>query len=424
MSSIIEAKFLNQKYMHKMLGSFSQATGLYTEAVNMEGKTFFLPGNAERCEFCKFVRSQSKGTVKCQESYKRASLEAAKWQEPYFFRCHAGLVLWAVPILINEESLGSIICGQVLMWEPDEFYWEELKPFNEGNVDFEELKKLVQKLEIVSPKRTQAAADMLFVVVNHFLKRNIHILEEKEAFQEQLQQFRQELEKKKKLPSSETDDYEGYLKKERNFLSYIRLGDRTRAEKTLRKLLIDLYDKVAGDKKTIKLRLIELATLVSRAAVEGGANAERAMAMLNEFNEGVIALDKVEEFLFKIHTIVEKLLEEIFALADKKHLSLVKEARYFMMENYSRSIKIDDIAGHLCISPSHLSHLFRKELNCTVNDYLTRVRVEKAVELMKKHELSVEQVSRSVGFKNQSYLAKVFKKYIGVSPMVYRNSLF
>ncbi|OLN26317.1 PocR ligand-binding domain-containing protein [Desulfosporosinus metallidurans] len=420
----LDSNFLDPNYLEESLGSFHNATGLHIEAINTEGVTFSVPGNFERSEFCRYIRCQPEGEKKCQDSYKRASFEAAKWEEPYFFRCHAGLVIWAVPIMIKGDSLGSIICGQVLMWEPDHFFFQELKKLNIGVQNFEELKNKACKLEVISPARSQAAADMLFVVVNHIVKRNINSLEEIDATRVQQQQIRLEIEDRKKRRLPDLSDYDTYLKKERKFLRYIRLGDRTRANQTLQSLLTDLYTKTVGDLETVKARILELATLTSRAAVEGGANAERIMHLLKEFNKEIEGIERVEKFFYKIQRIVETFLEGIFTLANKKHLAIVKDARDFIMENYALPITVTNVAQHLFISPSHLSRLFREELDCTINDYLTRVRVEQAVEIMKKPEFSVAQVSKAVGFQNQSYFAKVFRKYIGVTPLIYKNSLY
>lgn len=424
MSLSLDSNLLDPQYLEEILGSFFKATGLHIEAINNQGITFSVPGNLERCDFCRFIRSQPQGEKKCQDSYKRASIEAAKWDEPYFFRCHAGLVIWAVPIVFQGVSLGSIICGQVLMWEPDQFFFQELERLNLTVEDFETLKEKARKLEVISPERSQAAADMLFVVVNHIVKRNICTLEEHNATRLQQQRMYRELEERKRKKISEISDYDSYLKKERKFLRYIRLGDRTRANETLQSLLTDLYTETVGNKVTVKVRILELVTLTSRAAVEGGANTERIMRLLKEFNEEIDNIDRVEEFFYKIQHIVETFLESVFTLANKKHLSLVKDARDFMMENYAKPLTVEDVAKHLFISPSHLSRLFREELDCTINDYLTRVRVEQAVEFMKKPELSVAQVAKAVGFQSQSYFAKIFRQYIGVTPLVYKNSLF
>ncbi|MHB8074334.1 PocR ligand-binding domain-containing protein [Desulfosporosinus fructosivorans] len=416
--------FLDPKYLEEILGSFSKATGLHIEAVNRRGETLAILGNKRRSDFCQFIRSHTKGEKKCLDSYKEATLEAAKWNEPYFFRCHAGLVIWAVPIILDNVFLGSIICGQVLLWKPDEFFLRELKKSNSKDIDFDVLKQKIKTLSITSPEQSQAAADMLFVVVNHLVKRNIHTMEEENAYHLQRLQIKADLENRKKKATAEFSDYRSYLKKERRFLSYIRLGDKTRAESTLKDLLTDLLTKTAGDKATIKIRVLELASLSSRAAVEGGADADQVMVKLQGFNNEINSIERIEEFFFKIHKVIEAFLDGIFKLADKKHLSLVNNARNFVMENYHKPLTIKATADYLFISPSHLSRLFRLELDCTFNDYLTRVRVEKAVELMKKPEYSVEQVAKAIGFKSQSYFAEVFRKYIGVTPLIYKNSLF
>lgn len=249
-------------------------------------------------------------------------------------------------------------------------------------------------------------------------------MEEEKAYHLQRLQIKSDLENRKKKNVIGFTDYGAYLKNERRFLSYIRLGDKTRAESTLKNLLTDLLTKTAGDKATLKIRVLELASLSSRAAVEGGADAEQVMVKLQNFNNEVNRIERIEEFFFKVHKVIEEFLDGIFQLADKKHLSLVNNARNFIMENYHKPLTLKAAADHLFISPSHLSRLFRLELDCTFNDYLTRVRVEKAVELMKKPEFSVEQVSKAIGFKSQSYFAEVFRKYIGVTPLIYKNSLF
>jgi len=413
---------LNQETLQEILGSFSQATGLHVEAVNNAGETFFVPRDLERCAFCQLIRSQPKGARKCQDSYKRASLEAAKWQEPYFFRCHAGLVIWAVPIMLDGVSVGSIICGQVLMWEPDPYFFHELQRSNEGGVSFEELKARAGQLEVISPARCQAAADMLFVVVNHLARRELHALEQMNARRKEQERLRRELEERKRA-DRQINDYASYLRKERRLLQYLRVGDRDQAKADLQSLLVDLYTKTVGDQAATKARIFELAALCSRAAVDGGVNADHAMSILHGFELELQGLERIEEYFSRAERLVEKFLEDIFALADKKHLSLVQNARRYIMENYYKPLTIEDVAQQLFVSPSHLSRLFREQLDCTVNDYLTRVRIEKAVEIISKPEYSIEQVARAVGFQSQSYFAKVFRKYLGVTPLVYRNSL-
>lgn len=415
--------FLNPNYLDEILGNFTQATGLRIEAVNYRGETFSIPGKQERSPFCQCIRGHNTGKKRCIDSYKRATVESVKWDEPFFFRCHAGLVIWSVPIIYKEAALGSIICGQVLLWKPDSFFIHELRVSN-SDINLEDLEDTISQLTVISPAQAQAAANLLFVVVSHLLKKSLHDIEEEKAYKLLQQQIHSEIIERKKETENPGISYDIYLKNERRFLQYIRLGDKSRSEKTLQDLIIQIYTRVGGDKTLIKSRVLELASLTSRAAVEGGADAEQVINSLNTFEDKLQRIDRVEEYLYRIKEIVDNFLEGIFILADKKHLSLVKNARSYILENYSKPLTISDAAEHLFISPSHLSRLFRQELDCTFNDYLTRVRVERAVELMKKPELSVKQVAQGVGFQNQSYFAKIFRKYIGVTPLTYKNSLF
>ncbi|QDR81642.1 PocR ligand-binding domain-containing protein [Sporomusa termitida] len=422
---MVDRNLVDLQYLQEVLENFSKATGLHVAIVNKAGESFGLFATAERCEFCRYIRSKPSGVAKCRASYKQATQEASKWEEPYFFRCRAGLVIWVVPISLRGISLGSIICSQVLLWKPDRFFYQELRELNPEVDDFAEMEIKVNQLDIIAPDRFQAAADVLYVTVNQLMQRDLLVLEKVDTYKIQ-QRIRKELEERKQQQRStakEENDYGTYLQRERSFLRYIRLGDKTRAEKNLHTLLTQLFVKATGDQRTIKMRIVELAALVSRAAVEGGAEPEVVMVMLQQFNEKINDCRQMEEFFSRMQKLVTAFLDQSLSLEDKKHSGLVNEAKSFIMENFSRSIKIDDVAAQLFISPSYLSRLFRQELNCTVNDYITRVRVEQAVELMKKPELSVAQVSQSVGFQSQSYFAKVFCKHIGVAPLTYRNSL-
>ena len=80
-----------------------------------------------------------------------------------------------------------------------------------------------------------------------------------------------------------------------------------------------------------------------------------------------------------------------------------------------------DIANSIYISQYYLSHLFKQNLNMTINEYITRVRIEKSIELMKKREFSINDIMKMVGFNSQSHFTKTFKKLMGSTPASYRN---
>ncbi|MCF8011106.1 MAG: PocR ligand-binding domain-containing protein [Clostridiales bacterium] len=115
----------------KILETYNSSTDLTAFIVDPNGDPIIMNKNPlESCRFCKVIRENPQARKRCSEAYARAGKLAATMGEPYIFRCPAGLVEWATPILYKGQHLGTIICGQILMWEPEDFFWIELSIMN------------------------------------------------------------------------------------------------------------------------------------------------------------------------------------------------------------------------------------------------------------------------------------------------------
>lgn len=101
----------------------------------------------------------------------------------------------------------------------------------------------------------------------------------------------------------------------------------------------------------------------------------------------------------------------------------VLNAVKFIQFNYSHEIGIDDIAQAVGISRSHLYRVFMNNTGCSPIDYLTQYRIDEACALLKNSSLSIAEIAVSVGFFDQFYFSRVFKKNVGVPPSRYLASL-
>lgn len=413
--------YLDNEYGEQILSKFSKATGLYVAGVYTSGKTFLKLKGIEMCEFCSYIKGDSYRSIKCEQSYQKACKESLKWQSPYFFRCHAGLVMWAVPIIANEVEIGCIICGQVLLWEVDEFFLEELKEFNTDVEDFDLLCEKVKKLEIISAQKCQSAADMLLLVVNYLVKTNNNIFLEQKNKQYWRNQIIKELEEKKINNIDVQFDYETYLKREKRLMQYIRVGNKEKIINLIPKIFVDIEVLSTSDLSLIRKRILELLTMISRAIIEAGLDAKLSMDIISKMHDDLYKYKNIEEIFEKTNEVILELVDDIFILTQGKQISVLKNARSFILSNYNKNISIDDVARDSSISSSYLSHLFKEKLNFTVNSYITRIRIEKSIELMDKRELTIGEISKKVGFNSQNYFTKIFKKYIGVTPINYRK---
>lgn len=86
-------------------------------------------------------------------------------------------------------------------------------------------------------------------------------------------------------------------------------------------------------------------------------------------------------------------------------------------------MSLDEIAGHVNMNASYFSLLFKKEMKEGLNEYINRVRIEKAIELLQTGAYDNVQLGEAVGIANERYFGTLFKKYTGLPPQKYRKRM-
>jgi AraC-like DNA-binding protein/CheY-like chemotaxis protein len=102
--------------------------------------------------------------------------------------------------------------------------------------------------------------------------------------------------------------------------------------------------------------------------------------------------------------------------------ALAKRAIACLHENYARPLSRWEIAEAVGVSEDYLSRVFNRELGISPWEYLNRYRVLQAKTLLGQTDTSIQTIARQVGFNDQSYFSRVFRKLTGVSPQAFRNS--
>ena len=426
--SIELRSLIGEEILQKILSSFKKATGLRAVIVNVKGEGRIVPTEfPEDCKLCQIVRGSAKGLEKCQRSYERAGKEAAKYGEPYIFRCHAGLVGWAAPLMLEDKYLGAIICAQVLMWEPEDYFLEEIKEMCLGlGVDLGELTEATKSLAVVSPQMVQGAADLLFVVANHLMKTSLITLQQRKEISEQQARLGEEMFARKQLEEAfkkiETRSNRVYaLEKEQELVTKVRNGDWDGTYRVLNELLADILQKYPGDIQEIKTRALELLVVMSRAAVEGGANLKSLLSLNSRYIDEMMRLDNIEDLCLWLLKITQKFVDSVDDGDDIKNLQVIQKAAEYMKANFIEKLTIDDISQAVYLSPCYLSKIFKQELGCTIMEFLTKIRIEEAKKLLKNPKYNIMQVANEIGFEDPSYFTKVFKRSEGVTPSQYKR---
>ncbi|VTM15547.1 Uncharacterized HTH-type transcriptional regulator ypdC [Raoultella terrigena] len=93
----------------------------------------------------------------------------------------------------------------------------------------------------------------------------------------------------------------------------------------------------------------------------------------------------------------------------------------FLEDNLSQPLTRESVAKRFHITPNYLSHIFQKSGSVGFNEYLTRVRLEKAKKLLRGYDLKVKEIAHNCGFVDSNYFCRVFKRYTERSPSEYRR---
>jgi len=422
-------ELVDEKVLGKILHTFTLCTGLRAVLVDVDGRGVFKsPGLTDSSGFCQIICNHAKGLEKCHGSYARAGKNAAKFGEPYIFRCHSGLVAFAAPIVIHGEHLGSIICGQVLMWEPEDFFWTELEEMNKGlGLDVNSIILAAKELEVVSSRKVQAAADLLFVVTNYLMETGMTTLKQRQEIAEQQARLGVEIQARKALEAA-LDSLEqniGYsLAREKELLGRVRLADMDGAKEVLEQLLAEIMVKGAAKLSLIKARVLELVILVSRAAVEGGANGDKILELNSRYTSQLGEQNELDEVCQWVMKVTENYVTQVKQGANLKNRQVVERVTKYTRENYNKHLTLEDIAAQVFLSPYYLSHIFKQETGMTVMDYFSQVKMEMAKKLLRDPRYNVVQIAEKLGYSDPSYFSKVFKKKEGITPSKFKQKAY
>lgn len=111
----------------------------------------------------------------------------------------------------------------------------------------------------------------------------------------------------------------------------------------------------------------------------------------------------------------------IFDKTSRKYKKNVNKIILFVEQHINEKITLKMIANYLGISEIHVSRIFKAETGKNLIQYVNEQKIQRAIELMEQSNMKIKEVAEAVGFEEQLYFNKVFKKMIGVSPSKYRG---
>ncbi|MDF2925248.1 MAG: hypothetical protein K0R57_4162 [Paenibacillaceae bacterium] len=216
----------------------------------------------------------------------------------------------------------------------------------------------------------------------------------------------------------------GYpMEKEQQLINYVNAGDFPGAKQTLD----DIIDSNLGQEhipvEMIRCLMFDMCSTMMKAAMEANLGRsqlyeENLEAIRELMNGSTVSAMRERMTLF-----LRKVCGHAEERRKKNKFRLKESVQAYIAENYrDYNLSINIISRHFDVHPSYLSRYFKEQAGDNLTEYINRYRVEQAKILLQQEDILIKDISDMVGFYNISTFVRLFKKYEGVTPSVYRES--
>ncbi|MHC4336109.1 MAG: hypothetical protein ACYSUV_20530, partial [Planctomycetota bacterium] len=257
----------------------------------------------------------------------------------------------------------------------------------ELGINARKLTAAMRKLPVIPGRKIHQAAEFLFDLLYEVGGFDARVIRWRRQRAEQQAQIGEFIRMRKKLGT----EWKYPLESERELMGKVKIGDRTGAKEILNSILGTILFHNPGDLGILKARLLELLSILSRSAVEGGVDVDVMLEKNLGYVNKVMHIHNQEDLCAWISTALNEFIELVYSSQDAKKVTQITPVINYIDANYDKSIMLDEVARVSHLSASRLAHVFKEEMGITVIDYLT-----------------------------QSYFTRTFKTLVGIPPRRFR----
>ncbi|MDR6555255.1 response regulator [Paenibacillus qinlingensis] len=206
-------------------------------------------------------------------------------------------------------------------------------------------------------------------------------------------------------------------------VSSLRSADNLKVQEDLYEIYIALSrnrtDGIAYG-RNISLQLLLLA---SRILLELHVQKGDLESKENELLSKVFQQETLGALRSLVEAYLLEVCERISEKRNGKSKNVIERTRSIIDKRYAENLQVGDIATEVFLSTTYLCLLFKQETGETINEYMTKVRIEQAKALLKDPANKFYEVCYAVGYSDPSYFSKIFKKYTGYTPSTFRDQV-
>ena len=394
--------------LEKFGSHFSGLLDVRCEILDLESNPPTLKGMSGPDSFCIHCHYENRNEF---NTHMYGCHEAHRWNGKYTYYCPLGLVFIAASVCDNSKKLvGGIILGPMVMGDMQDAISELLMP---------SMAHKVIQLSSFTPKQVRHISEIFSSIT-----AEISGVEHQRIKNQVYQQDRilnaiynaKDYYSERQANAAVIIDFEKQLK------STVMSGDKPLALQLFNEMLGHIYYYCQNDNSALRARITELLVVLSRIAIEAGADPNEILSISGDFINEMDKLNDQDELNVWVSHIMHNFILHIFDLGKIKHSDVVFKVMEYIKKNCDNKLTLDSLARQVYLSKSYLSSIFKQETGVNLTAYITKIRIEKSKKMLMDGEYNLATIANRCGFEDQSYFTKVFKKEVGISPKKFRSN--
>lgn len=213
--------------------------------------------------------------------------------------------------------------------------------------------------------------------------------------------------------------------RERALLDMVRNGDLNYQDALSDSMNISYGVPVEGGDalRQAKTSVVVFASLVCRAAMDGGLSPETAYSLGDSYIQAAASAKTLDEVSALAPALYQDFIERVHKLRVAPSLSpQIRRCCDYIEMNIDKKLRAKDLAELVGYSEYYLTKRFHEELGVSFNDYVKAAKVERAKILLTSTEDTLAEIAAKLSFGTRSYFTKVFTEFAGMPPLAYREN--
>ena len=143
--------------------------------------------------------------------------------------------------------------------------------------------------------------------------------------------------------------------------------------------------------------------------------------LYDEIKQAIVVSCTFDQYKSNLITQFAKLFKLLIDFAEGQNAKPVRQAIKFVEGNYEKKINLEIVSKEVNLSPVYFSHIFKKETDLNFTEYVNGYKMKVAKDILKKSDMNINEVAYALGYSDQRYFSKLFRKIVGVNPTTYKK---